>query len=178
MWCMPSKEPIKVRMFGLTRICVSRHPTSGSGSGGASPGGFFRRDRKSVVVGKVTGVQTCALPISKYFRFTPPSLRYRVTGKAGRNRNAKAGFNVVHAFERTNKGQNVWIDKNLRKQTSYKRIWIGRCIAGWLLPPRSEERRCRESDWSSDVCSSDLEILPFHPAFAQVPRDRQSRQKS
>jgi hypothetical protein len=39
-------------------------------------------------------------------RFTPPSPSYGVTGKAGQNRDAKAGFNVVDTFERTSKGQN------------------------------------------------------------------------
>jgi hypothetical protein len=52
-------------------------------------------------------------------RFTPPSPSRGVTGKAGQNRNAKAGLNVVHTFERTSKGQNICIDKNRSEQARY-----------------------------------------------------------
>src|ERR1035438_5223788 len=89
-------------------------------------------DRKSVVEG-VTGVQTCALPISSYVRNPPPPIsRLQARGIA-------------------------------RKAASRR----ARSSAGRLqYESRSEERR-GGSDWSSDVCSSDL-LVREKPSAADL----------
>src|ERR1035438_10454041 len=84
-------------------------------------------DRKSVVQG-VTGVQTCALPIS--------SSSYSIK--------TFALMNMCKGFDRFQ-----------------SRPWMTRIQAYGGIYTRSEERRAG-SDWSSDVCSSDLIIQLFY----------------
>src|SRR5438046_2905252 len=114
-------------------------------------------DRKSVVVGRVTGVQTCALPIlmSRLHDFD-------ICARAGPERSE-----LCHGL---GAGPLRWrqyapaIEKKGRKACLGARL-LGtghgmrrdKMDRGGQMRRRSEERRGRESDWSSDVCSSDLD---------------------
>src|SRR5262245_4300575 len=113
-------------------------------------------DRKSVVEGKVTGVQTCALPIfsvaGQAFLIRNPDAVKEVSVQTS-NFDAefgRAGGGVVNLITRSGTndfhGSLGYVLDSTRDDA----------ISSSLARSRSEERRGGKSDWSSDVCSSDL----------------------
>src|SRR5688500_7028892 len=117
-------------------------------------------DRKSVVVGQVTGVQTCALPILEIFR---RDLVVAVGGALVRHvyddAQAHQLFerNLVHGVAA---GGEVDGGVEVRAAVLGRGGVVGGVIVALRGHARSEERRGGTGDWSSDVCSSDLGNLP------------------
>src|SRR5262245_51081708 len=113
-------------------------------------------DRKSGRVGKVTGVQTCALPISSGLTTMMLALMKspwtRLQTWALHRTHGRASRRGISAPSGTGRWT-TWPETACSVPCFATTASHG---SAGTSRSRSEERSCRESDWSSDVCSSDL----------------------